>query len=61
MKGDEIAEAPQLRKVDKSLNDKITLKHLEGFTDVGDSTSSFVRPLVAMKRIPDEPIYSSDV
>ena len=37
MKGDEI-EAPQLWKVYKRYNDKIALKHLEGFTEVWDST-----------------------
>ena len=41
MKGDEIAEAPQLWKVYRRCNDKITLKHMEGFTEVG--SSAFVR------------------
>ena len=36
MKGDEIAEAPQLWKVYTEDNDKITLEHLVGFTDVED-------------------------
>ena len=41
MKGDEIAEAPHLWKVYKCYNEKITVKHLKGFTEVGNS--AFVR------------------
>ena len=41
LQGDEIAEAPLLRKVQTCASDKITYKHLEGFTQVGYST--FVR------------------
>ena len=37
MEGDEIANAPQLRKVTKRKDDKISLHHLKGFTQINDS------------------------
>ena len=61
MKGDGIAEAPQLWKVRKSLNDKIALKNLEGFSQLVDSclfAGSSAYDTVVEKRAEDGGLFT---